>query len=134
MMAKVNAAWECARRACPCVITNGRGLDSILKVVAGQEIGTLFSMDGAARFEESESEKAGMSLSNRDMALRARDASRALTTLDEGDAAMTEADKVFDGEVGAGDVVVCHAVAGVVGGVAVEHDHGHRYGRRGRHG
>lgn len=82
MMAKVNAAWNCARTACPCVITNGRGLDSILKVVAGQEIGTLFSTDSAARFEEVEAEKGEMSLSNRDMAVRARDASRALTTLD----------------------------------------------------
>ncbi len=49
-----------------------------------------------------------------EIALMADPGAGAGAALDEADAAMTEADKVFDGEVGAGDIVVGDAVAGVV--------------------
>lgn len=81
MMSKLNAAWECARRACPAVIANGKLPDVILRVVAGQELGTLFSVDGAQAFEEMENRNTTQLMSNRELALAARAASRHLQTL-----------------------------------------------------
>ncbi|CAG9463868.1 unnamed protein product [Pedinophyceae sp. YPF-701] len=50
MLAKIDAAWECATKACPVVIANGKALDIVLRVVAGQQIGTLVSVDAARVF------------------------------------------------------------------------------------
>ena len=51
-LVQVDAAWLAAKRGVTTVIASGKGGDSILKVVAGQLVGTMFSCDAGASLWE----------------------------------------------------------------------------------
>eukprot|EP01025_Chloroclados_australasicus_P010744 TRINITY_DN1449_c0_g1_i1.p1 TRINITY_DN1449_c0_g1~~TRINITY_DN1449_c0_g1_i1.p1 ORF type:complete len:765 (+),score=136.45 TRINITY_DN1449_c0_g1_i1:235-2529(+) len=84
MASKVKSAWTAADNGVTTVVANGKVPENLLKIVAGQLVGTLFSMQQAQCLTESqavlgqieEDEIAGM-----EMAEKARDAARQLRAL-----------------------------------------------------
>lgn len=50
--AQVDAAWLAASKGVTTVIASGKGGDSVLKVVAGQLVGTMFSREASASLLE----------------------------------------------------------------------------------
>lgn len=98
MTAKLDAAWLAANAGVNTVIASGSRNDSILQVVSGQMVGTLFSHDSSREVEESHrqsqaakdsrqtngthrEETGSADKAARDMAVAARDASRVLQSL-----------------------------------------------------
>ncbi|KAK9811960.1 hypothetical protein WJX73_003110 [Symbiochloris irregularis] len=99
MTAKVDAAWLAADAGVTTVIASGKGGDSILQVVSGQLVGTLFSHEGARSFQEQHDRKQAKQKKDkesgaskdaqpasgdetaRELAVAARDASRVLQNL-----------------------------------------------------
>ncbi|KAL0046411.1 hypothetical protein WJX82_000130 [Trebouxia sp. C0006] len=90
MTAKMQAAWMAAQQGVTTVIANGKASDSLLQLVSGQAVGTLFDleesrymqerMEAEAQDQDPEAPQQPPN-SSRELAIKARDASRTLQGL-----------------------------------------------------
>lgn len=81
MMAKVDAAWDAALYGCPVIICSGKGHNVLERVMQGELVGTLFSKIEARIAMEEHKQLMKRGGNAREMALSARQASRALQAL-----------------------------------------------------
>lgn len=83
---QVKAAWSAATKGLPAIIANGKSPYSLLQIVSGQLVGTLFSQEGAQSLgpagDAATLARPTLQADARDAATKARAASRTLQTLE----------------------------------------------------